>query len=386
MAENKGKWSITIAGCSSSWISGWCFWEKKESGDGSWSASCLLCWGLASWPTPASRGQSFRPACWGWPGIGRFTDSLHGTNPEDVISNMTAWSPDLQLLPHLSSPLSLPETLLIFPDQTVITSPGSGTFSTPRWHWIWTSSCEWATLPEKYPHQLQLILGPLSDLCLCSRTNSMKALHRQMKEKFIETWQSCFTVSTELSPPTWTSLWSVAPNITHLLLLLCQTKGLSMYSYFLNSYTLYWTGREYWPGGEWWSDCGPPQTSMTVCRASWTLLMKSFIPIISVDILSSSTSGRATSWSLQSEGRLTPGISWEISLSLSVQICPSSDEWRRWGRQQRVRDSSAGRQPSRFWTLFFTRFVSSHSLVLDYFLVNFSLQAGSHWEDRQPHV
>ena len=108
-----------------------------------------------------------------------------------------------------------------------------------------------------------------------------------------------------------------------------------MYSYFLNSYTLYWTGREYWPGGEWWSDCGPPQTSMTVCRASWTLLMKSFIPSISVDILSSSTSGRATSWSLQSEGRLTPGISWEISLSLSVQICPSSDEWRRWGRQQR---------------------------------------------------
>ena len=322
MAENKGKWSITIAGCSSSCISGWCFWEKKESGDGSWSASCLLCWGLASWPTPASRGQSFRPACWGWPGIGRFTDSLHGTNPEDVISNMTAWSPDLQLLPHLSSPLSLPETLLIFPDQTVITSPGSGTFSTPRWHWIWTSSCEWATLPEKYPHQLQLILGPLSDLCLCSRTNSMKALHRQMKEKFIETWQSCFTVSTELSPPTWTSLWSVAPNITHLLLLLCQTKGLSMSSYFLNSYTLYWTGREYWPGGEWWSDCGPPQTSMTVCRASWTLLMKSFIPIISVDILSSSTSGRATSWSLQSEGRLT-----HLLGNISQLVCSDLSEF-----------------------------------------------------------
>ena len=50
------------------------------------------------------------------------------------------------------------------------------------------------SLPEKYPHQLQLILVPLSDLCLCSRTNSMKALHRQMKEKFIETWQSCFTL------------------------------------------------------------------------------------------------------------------------------------------------------------------------------------------------
>ena len=28
----------------------------------------------------------------------------------------------------------------------------------------------------------------------------MKALHRQMKEKFIETWQSCFTVSTEWPP------------------------------------------------------------------------------------------------------------------------------------------------------------------------------------------
>ena len=41
----------------------------------------------------------------------------------------------------------------------------------------------------------------------------MKALHRQMKEKFIETWQSCFTLLTELSPPTWTSLWSVVPNI-----------------------------------------------------------------------------------------------------------------------------------------------------------------------------
>ena len=30
----------------------------------------------------------------------------HRTDPEDVISNLTAWSPDLQLLPHLSSLLS----------------------------------------------------------------------------------------------------------------------------------------------------------------------------------------------------------------------------------------------------------------------------------------
>ena len=359
MAENKGKWSITIAGCSSSWISGWCFWEKKESGDGSWSASCLLCWGLASWPTPASRGQSFRPACWGWPGIGRFTDSLHGTNPEDVISNMTAWSPDLQLLPHLSSPLSLPETLLIFPDQTVITSPGSGTFSTPMWHWTWTSSCERATLPEKYPHQLQLILGPLSDLCLCSRTNSMKALHRQMKEKFIETWQSCFTLSTELSPPTWTSLWSVVPNICFycyvrlkvcqcilifLILILCTEQAENI-DQEVNDGQIVAHLRPQWQsagpaGHSWWRASFPSYL--------WT---------------SSPHPPAAEQHHGPYSLRVGSLISWEISLSLSVQICPSSDEWRRWGRQQRVRDSSAGRQPSRFWTLFFTRFVSSHSLL-----------------------
>ena len=61
---------------------------------------------------------------------------------------------------------------------------------------------------------------------------------------------------------------------------------------------------------------------MTVCRASWTLLMKSFIPSISVDILSSSTSGRATSWSLQSEGRLT-----HLLGNISQLVCSDLSEF-----------------------------------------------------------
>ena len=66
-------------------------------------------------------------------------------------------------------------------------------------------------------------------------------------------------------------------------------------------------------------------------------------------------------------------ISWEISLSLSVQICPSSDEWRRWGRQQRYQGPwqfsreaaetllSALMEP--LLSSVFIRFVSSHSLL-----------------------